>query len=646
MARGKQTLVQRIALDGDDEIRKGLQALGKDGQAAFKALKRAADDSAKAGVGLNANLVTLRKRLDDVGKAAGKIRERFRFLGTETSRLAGLLAGAFSIREIARVSDQYVELQNILRVVGGEQTNVNETISQLADVANRTRSPLEAIATLYQRASIAGKELQASQSDILRFTENVGLALAQQGGSAEQARGALLQLSQALGAGVVRAEEFNSILEGAFPIAQAAANGIERVGGSVAQLRAEILAGNVTSREFFEAILSQSDELEAAFGKTVPTISQALSVLNNNFVLLVGTANEASGVTSVISRLLLFLADNLQTVAAVALTVGAAFAVVKGVGLAVEIFSLLRALTALIPVLVSIGATLLANPITLWALAIAAAATAVLALTGQLDDFVGAVQETTGPIFDAVGAFLGLSKESATTLDGISTDAPRAASALGGITGASDTAAASLQGMGGQGESAFERISNGVQQVQNNMQGLLTTMRQSTAQAQRLYQELEAVGGSSGSFQTVSDTSANSIQTLAGGGRVVGPGTATSDSILARLSNGEFVVRAAAVRKYGTAFLRALNSGRLPKFAFGGLVDNLTAGFSIPSPVPAFAEGGEVSPSGRPLTLNIGGETFAGLIAPEDVADRLAKYATGRKVRRAGSTPSWFGGSK
>ncbi|MFI1524928.1 hypothetical protein [Streptomyces griseus] len=47
------------------------------------------------------------------------------------------------------------------------------------------------------------------------------------------------------------------------------------------------------------------------------------------------------------------------------------------------------------------------------------------------------------------------------------------------------------------------------------------------------------------------------------GGMVTGPGTGTSDSILARVSNGEFVVRAKSVAKYGARFLAAINEGRL-----------------------------------------------------------------------------------
>ncbi|RWO05478.1 MAG: hypothetical protein EOS07_24690 [Mesorhizobium sp.] len=58
---------------------------------------------------------------------------------------------------------------------------------------------------------------------------------------------------------------------------------------------------------------------------------------------------------------------------------------------------------------------------------------------------------------------------------------------------------------------------------------------------------------------------------FANGGHVRGPGTSTSDSIPARLSNGEFVVNARATAR-NRALLEAVNDNRLPGFADGGLV--------------------------------------------------------------------------
>ncbi|WP_326883161.1 hypothetical protein U8P73_14835 [Rhizobium beringeri] len=135
---------------------------------------------------------------------------------------------------------------------------------------------------------------------------------------------------------------------------------------------------------------------------------------------------------------------------------------------------------------------------------------------------------------------------------------------------------------------------------------------------------------------------------FAGGGRVSGPGTSTSDSIPARLSVGEFVIKARAVQKYGAELFALLNGGRLPadyfhglKLAAGGLVSGLTSGMGMPRLVPAFAEGGPVAASGgRPINLTFDGQSYQ-MIAPEDVADRLAKHQGRQGLRKAGKKPSW-----
>lgn len=70
---------------------------------------------------------------------------------------------------------------------------------------------------------------------------------------------------------------------------------------------------------------------------------------------------------------------------------------------------------------------------------------------------------------------------------------------------------------------------------------------------------------------------------LANGGFVSGPGSSTSDSIPAMLSNGEYVINAKATKKLGTGFLDALNNSfRVPTMAFagGGMVGGSSAGTS------------------------------------------------------------------
>ena len=64
---------------------------------------------------------------------------------------------------------------------------------------------------------------------------------------------------------------------------------------------------------------------------------------------------------------------------------------------------------------------------------------------------------------------------------------------------------------------------------------------------------------------------------LATGGFVSGPGTGTSDSIPAMLSNGEYVLRSSAVERIGVGTLNAMNAGAVPQFADGGSVDDSVA---------------------------------------------------------------------
>jgi hypothetical protein len=84
--------------------------------------------------------------------------------------------------------------------------------------------------------------------------------------------------------------------------------------------------------------------------------------------------------------------------------------------------------------------------------------------------------------------------------------------------------------------------------------------------------------------------------TVATGGYITGPGTSTSDSILSWLSNGEFVMRAAAVARLGLDRLQYMNAtGRLPAFAGGGPVSLLPAPQTGPS-VTVMAPGQDLGP--------------------------------------------------
>ena len=87
---------------------------------------------------------------------------------------------------------------------------------------------------------------------------------------------------------------------------------------------------------------------------------------------------------------------------------------------------------------------------------------------------------------------------------------------------------------------------------------------------------------------------------FAKGGHVVGDGTGTSDSILARLSNNEFVMTSRTVDHYGVGFMNALNQRRFPKFANGGHVGGKSDSYD-----GLFSGGGASTNNEVSITINI-----------------------------------------
>ena len=229
-----------------------------------------------------------------------------------TVAASGLIA-ALSARELIRTADTFNRIQNRLRIVTDSTDELVAANERLFDIAQQTRQPLEATVNLFTSASIAADELGASEEQLFRLVEITGQALAVQGGAASEASGAIRQLSQSFASGIVRGEEFNSILEGAFPLAQAAARGLDEAAGSVGKLRTLVIEGKVTSQAFFEAILKGGEELGTQFGQTIPTVAQAMTTLSNSFITFVGQLDEATGLTDVLASSIIGLSGDFTT---------------------------------------------------------------------------------------------------------------------------------------------------------------------------------------------------------------------------------------------------------------------------------------------------------------------------------------------
>ncbi|CAJ4243491.1 tail length tape measure protein gp13 [Burkholderia pseudomallei] len=146
----------------------------------------------------------------------------------------------------------------------------------------------------------------------------------------------------------------------------------------------------------------------------------------------------------------------------------------------------------------------------------------------------------------------------------------------------------------------------------------------------------DAVGALGGAASAAVGSNAYGFH-LATGGAVWGPGTSTSDSISAQLSNGEFVVRAAVVSQPGVrAHLERLNAaGRsgFARFAAGGLVGGSAGGGDSP------ARNGGISVS-APVSIEGGSSNPASLIAVGEFRKMLEQMIREliQRERRQGGT--------
>lgn len=171
----------------------------------------------------------------------------------------------------------------------------------------------------------------------------------------------------------------------------------------------------------------------------------------------------------------------------------------------------------------------------------------------------------------------------------------------------------------------------------------------------KIKEALAALGRLTSKSSSTSGVAASSTGGIRGatGGAVFGPGTGTSDSIPAWLSNGEFIIKAATVRRLGLRFLHALNRGGtsllsgMRGFADGGLVTAGGPSFELPrfSIGPVDDRGPALSQL-QPVTFVLDGQTVGGFQATPSAVRELSKASVQKRVRSNGRKPGWYGGTQ
>ncbi|HGG9633458.1 TPA: tape measure protein [Neisseria meningitidis] len=375
-------LEAKVRITVENHTKQGFDSAAADVDKAAEKIRGSGDNAAKGFKSAIGNMnetmrsfkVNMKSGFEAVGnqaqQAADKVKTEVDKIGSGLSGLTGLLAGLASVgfaKSMLDTADAVQSINSQIRQVVSSETEYLAVQRQLLDTANRTRASLESTASLYVSTSRALKDYGYTQQEILKFTEATNNAMTIGGVGAQQQAAALMQLSQALGSGVLQGDEFKSIAEAAPILLDTIA---EYMGKSRAEIKKLGSEGKLTADVIFKAISGASEKFGEQAAKMPMTMGQALTVFSNNWQSMVSKLLNDSGAMSGIAAIIKLIADNLNLVVPIV----AGFAV---------------AVAAAVAPTLALNVALLANPFGIIAVAIGTVIGLIAKFGDEIDVFGG-----------------------------------------------------------------------------------------------------------------------------------------------------------------------------------------------------------------------------------------------------------------
>ena len=212
------------------------------------------------------------------------------------------LGGMAIVNEIKQTADAMMSLSSRIKIVTKDEAERLKIEQSLYAMSNRNRSSLEDLGDLYYKTALASKRFGASQEDVLKLTDIVSKSLVIGGADVNQQKATILQLSQALGSGVLQGDELRSLRENAPILMDAIATFFNTDVGGLKEMGAK---GLLTTEKLMQAILSSGDAVNMKFAQITPTIGQAMTVLGNKFSKLILDIQNSTGIFGTIAGLIL-----------------------------------------------------------------------------------------------------------------------------------------------------------------------------------------------------------------------------------------------------------------------------------------------------------------------------------------------------
>ncbi len=280
---------------------------------------------------VTANVQKTTKKLKPMNK---ELKETNGLMGRMKGAIAGVIA-AFGAGTLLNLSDQWVVLNNKIRLVDKSMKDQLSARKALVKSSKVTNSELEATVDLYKRTGRAMKAYGVSQRANLLVTEAVSKTLKLSGATTQEATSAMLQFGQALTSNKLGGDEFRSLTENAGELITAIRTGL---GVTSAELLKMKTAGELTATKVFGAILKQIPQINKNFEKVNRTSKDWMTYLKNSLLVVVGETSEWMKTSTLVGNIIKPIADNMKSIAKLV-------AVIAGIGGLVLIHKLTLAIS-------------------------------------------------------------------------------------------------------------------------------------------------------------------------------------------------------------------------------------------------------------------------------------------------------------
>ena len=227
----------------------------------------------------------IRDNVDEQGRFNQEIQEGTQQANELTNTIKNAVLAFVSIQSVGKalnISDELVQTTSRLNMMNDGLQSIQELVNMVYAAAQDARGSFSEMADVVARFGNNAGNAFGSSEEVVAFADLIQKQMTIAGASTQEASNAMLQLSQALGSGVLRGDELNSIFEQAPNLIQSIADYLDVPIGKIREMAAD---GELSADVVKAAIFASADEINAKFEEMPMTWGQIWQSMKNTAMI-------------------------------------------------------------------------------------------------------------------------------------------------------------------------------------------------------------------------------------------------------------------------------------------------------------------------------------------------------------------------